>query len=195
MVVKQASFLSLPGEKLRDEMGEVMAAEAGDDVALLVGLVEEEQAALVGLVGGGGGHIDGLHGRGVDAGVVHLGRERHGRGGEVLNLLQPVAHLLHVDSQLRHVLQAATGVAADKVRDELVAQARLFAYLGKPTLGLAKELEARLAHQRQHMVGGMLRRHLETAGGVVQNHLFKILPAGVGLCTLLPHRCAVVPLP
>ena len=65
--------------------------------ALLVGLVEKEETPLVGLVAGSGGDVNGLHGGGVDAGVVHLGSKGHGRRGEVLYLLKPVAHLLHVE--------------------------------------------------------------------------------------------------
>ena len=39
-------------------MGKAVATEAGGDVALLVGFVEEKEASLVGLVGRGSGHVD-----------------------------------------------------------------------------------------------------------------------------------------
>ena len=107
-------------------MGKIVATEAGDDIALLV---VEEEAPLVGFVGGGGGHIDRLEGGWVDAGVICLGAEGHRRRSKILYLLEAVAHLFHIYSQLCHVLEAAARMAADEIRDELVAQSRLLAYL------------------------------------------------------------------
>ena len=128
------------------------------------------------------GRINGFESIGVVACIEHLGGHRHGRRREVLNLLKPVAHLLHIESQLGHILKTAARVAADEVRDELVTQACLFAYFVEAALGLAENAEGWLAHERQHMVGCMLRSHFEAAGGVVDNHLAEVLPATVIVC-------------
>ena len=162
-------------------MGEVMLAEAGNDVALLVGLVEEEKPTLVSLVAGSGGDVNGLHGGGVDASVVHLSSKGHGRRSEILYLLKPIAHLLHVECQLRHILKAATGMAADEIRNELVAQSRLLAYLVKASLSFLKEGERRLAHQCQHMVRGVFRCHLQATGGVIEHHLLEVFPSPIAI--------------
>ena len=99
------------------------------DLGLAFSFVEEEHLTLLLFLVGMAGHVDGFHRRRVDAGVVHLGAQRHGRRREVLNLLQTVTHVFHLHSQLGHVLQTATGMTADEIWYQLVAQARLLAYL------------------------------------------------------------------
>ena len=167
----QSEYIGLPStaavEEFGNELGTSVAPKASLDVAPQFGTVEEEEPTLVGLVAGRGGHVDGLHRGGVDTGVVHLGRESHGRGGEVLYLLQPVAHLFHLHGQISHVIQTTTWMAAYEIGYQLVAQARLLANLIKTALGFLEQFERWLAHKRQHMVRGMLRCHLKAPGGVV----------------------------
>ena len=72
-------------------------------------------------------------------------------------------------------------MAADEIRNELVAQSRLLAYLVKAPLGLLKEGERGLAHQRQHMVRGVFRRHLQAARGVIEHHLLEVFPSPIAI--------------
>lgn len=134
-------------EQLGYECVEVVAAEGVDDVAALVGAVEEEEASLVGFVSGCACDVEWLHGGGVDAGVVHLGGEGHGCGCEVLDLFEAVAHLFEVEGELGHVFEAAAGVGADEVGDELVAEACVAAYFAEAAFGFAEEVEGGLAHE------------------------------------------------
>ena len=176
-------FHSVPLASAGEEFGYVgrvaAAPQACDDVALHLGFVKEEEASLVGLVARRGSHVDGFHRRGVDAGVVHFGAERHGRRRKILYLLQAVAHAFHLQRQLRHVLQTAAGVAADEIGYQLVPQPRLLAYLVEASFRLLEEAERRLAHQRQHRVRRMLRRHLQPPASVMQHHRPKVLPPGI----------------
>ena len=124
-----------------------MIVECLADGCLALFLVVEEHDVLRLFLFGTTGDIDGLHGVGVDAGVVHLGAEGHGRGGEILYLLKAVAEAFHLNSQVGHVAELASGVGTNKVRDKLVAEACLSADGVELRLGLKKEVEGRLAHE------------------------------------------------
>ena len=167
------------GEEAWDVVGEVMAAEAGNDVTLLVGTVEEEESPLVGFVTRRGGHVDRLHSRRIDAGVVHLGADGHGRGSKVLYLFQAIAHVFHLKGEVGHVTEAAARVAANEIRDKLITQSRLLANLGEATFCLPEKLEGGLPHQLQHMVRSVLRCYLQTATGMMQHHLTEVVPTGI----------------
>lgn len=68
------------------------------DLRLALSFVVKEHKVLRFLFIGRFGHIDRLHGFGVDASVVHLGAERHRRGCEILNLFQSIAKVVHLNS-------------------------------------------------------------------------------------------------
>ena len=125
-----------------------MIVECLADSCLALFLVVEEHEVLLFLLVGGGGHVDGLHGLGVNASVVHLGAEGHRRGGEVLYLLQPVAQAFHLYGKVGHVLELAARVGADEIRDELVFDSRLPTYGIETAFDLQEEVELRLAHKR-----------------------------------------------
>ena len=110
-------------------------------------LVVEEHEVLGLFLFGAASYVDGLHSVGVDASVVHLGAEGHGRGSEILYLLKAVAEAFHLNSQVGHVAKLASGVGTNKVRDKLVAEACLTADGVELRLGLKKEVEGRLAHE------------------------------------------------
>ena len=114
----------------------MMIVECLADGCLTFFLVVEEHEVLSLLLVGMAGDIDGLHGVGVDAGVVHLGAEGHGRGGEILYLLKAVAEAFHLNSQVGHVAELASGMGADKIRDKLIAEACLTADGVELRLGL-----------------------------------------------------------
>ena len=124
-----------------------MIVECLADGCLALFLVVEEHEVLGLFLFGTTGDIDGLHGVGVDAGVVHLGAESHGRGGEILYLLKAVAEAFHLNSQVGHVAELASGVGTNKVRDKLVAEACLTADGVELRLGLEEEVERGLAHE------------------------------------------------
>ena len=142
-------------------------------------LVVEEHEVLGLFLVGTASHIDGLHSVGVDASVVHLGAEGHGRGREVLYLLETVAQPFHLDGEVRHVLELAAGVGTNKVRDKLVAEACLTADGVELRLGLKKEVEGRLAHEGEHTVAGVLGSHFETSADMVKHHMAEVVPSVV----------------
>lgn len=139
-----------------------MIVECLADGCLALFLVVEEHEILRLLLVGATGDVDGLHGIGVDAGVVHLGAEGHGRGREVLNLFETVAEAFHLDGEVGHVAELASGVGTNKVRDKLVAETCLTADSVELRLGLEEEVERGLAHELEHSVAGVLRSHFET---------------------------------
>ena len=156
-----------------------MIVECLANGCLALFLVVEEHEVLSLLLVGATGDIDGLHGVGVDAGVVHLGAEGHGRRREVLYLLEAVAQPFHLDGKVGHVFELAAGVRADEIRNQLVAETCLATDGVKLCLGLEEEVEGRLAHKLQHMVAGMLGSHLETAADMVQHHMAEVVPAAI----------------
>ena len=113
-----------------------MIVECLADGCLALFLVVEEHEVLGLLLVGTASYVDGLHGVGVDAGVVHLGAEGHGRGSEILYLLKAVAEAFHFDSEVSHVAELASGMGANKVRDKLIAEAFLTADGVELRLGL-----------------------------------------------------------
>ena len=92
-----------------------MIVECLSDGCLALFLVVEEHEVLRLFLFGAASYVDGLHGVGVDAGIVHLGAESHGRGGEILYLLKAVAEAFHLNSQVGHVAELASGMGANKV--------------------------------------------------------------------------------
>ena len=84
---------------------------------------------------------DGTESVGVEAGIEHLGGGGHGRRGEVLHLLKPVAHLAHDAGEMLHVTLGTAGMGGDKIRYELLTEATLAVYLVENAAELAEELK------------------------------------------------------
>ena len=124
-----------------------MIVECLADGCLALFLVVEKHEVLHLLLFGATGDIDGLHSVGVDAGVVHLGAEGHGRGGEILYLLETVAEAFHLDGEVCHIAELAAGMGADEIWDKLVAEACLTADGVELRLGLEEEVERGFAHE------------------------------------------------
>jgi len=66
---------------------------------------------------------DGLHGVGVEAGVVHAGGEGHGSGSEVLDLFGVVVHALGFGSECGHIAVGAARMGRDEIGNELLVHA------------------------------------------------------------------------
>ena len=79
--------------KLLDEVWTTNAAQTLFDATTLFGLIPEEILALGQLVTLCLGTLYGFQRIGVVARIPRLGRYRHRRGREVLNLFQLIAHL------------------------------------------------------------------------------------------------------
>ena len=72
-----------------------------------------------------------------------------------MHLFELEVETLGDDGKLGHVLLAASGMAADEVRDDLLAQATLAVDAVEDTLEVAELLEGRFAHELEHGVGHM----------------------------------------
>ena len=140
-------------------------------LAALLGLVPEEVLALCQFFAGRLGAEDGLQRVGVVARVPRLGGDGHGRGREVLHLLQLEVHLLGQHGQFGHVLLTAAWMGADEVGDDLLAQPLLAVNAVEEAFELAKELERGLSHQVEHAVAGVLRGHLQASADVTGDEL------------------------
>ena len=144
-----------------------MSVEHFADGRLALFLVIEEHEVLSFLLIGATCHIDGLHGVGVDAGVVHLGAKGHGCGSKVLYLFETVAEAFHLDCEVGHVLELAAGMGADEVRYQLVAKPCLSTDGVELRLGLQEKAERRFPHEAQHLVAGVFGGHLEPSADMV----------------------------
>ena len=130
------------------------------------------QLLLVGIPG----HIDLLHGPGIQAGVVHTGGDGAGGGIEVLDLLGLTAGLVQPGGQGDGVVQGAARVGGHEVgHQELV----LAVLLVQPLVLLLELLigpDVGLAHVVQHMAHAVLGGHLQLAADVMLHQIGKELP-------------------
>lgn len=97
-------------EQPPDEVLTVQAGERTHDVLLVLGFVPKEVFALRQFLLGRVCRDDGLQRVGVKAGVERLGRDGHGRGGEVLHLLQVEVEILGDGGEFGHIHLGARGV-------------------------------------------------------------------------------------
>ena len=160
------------------QVGTPQAAEDVEDGAAVFRQVPEEEHPLPELLLRGAGALHRLQRVGVEARVVHFGGEGHGRGGKVLHLLQAEAEVLGLYGEGGHVLVRAAGMRGDEVRDNLLAQPCLLAYLVEELLETAELAEAGLSHQLQDGRGGVFRGHFESAADVARDELAGVFPAG-----------------
>ena len=87
-----------------------------------------------------------LQGIGVVAGIPHFGADGHRRRSKVLNLLQLEIQTFCDDGQIGHVFLMATRMAADEIRNDLLAQTGMTVDVVEQTLELLELLKRRLAH-------------------------------------------------
>ena len=140
----------------------------------------------------------GFEGIRIEAGVEHLGGGGHGRGGEVLNLLKSVAHLAHDAGEMLHVALGTAGMGGDEIRYELLTQAALAVYLVEDAAELAEELKRRFAHDVEHIVRSMLRRHLQATrdmalyklAGILTRHAVDVIVLAAMKQEVVPHAGA-----
>ena len=115
---RKADFLT--SEEFTEEVFPAYLKEAVGDLPAKLGLIPKEELPLRQFLLLGACRVDLLKGIGMIAGVVNLRGKGHGRGGEVLHLLEMKMQILGLDSQLRHIFFPASGVAGDEVGDELL---------------------------------------------------------------------------
>ena len=176
-----------------DEVGASDALETLLDASALLGLVPEEILALGKFVALALSAEDGLEGVGVVACVPGLCGDGHWGGGEVLHLLEVEVELLGDDGELGHILLLATGMAADEVGDDLLAQVLLAVDAVEDALELVELLERGLAHESQHAFAGMFRGYLQAPRNVAADEFVGVLLCGtVALLVLAAMEQQVV---
>ena len=111
------------GVEAANEVLAVQPAERADDVGLVFGVVPEEVFALGQFLLGADGCVDFLAGVRVDACVVDLGGEGHGRWGEVLHLLEAQVKGLGLGCKLGHIHFVTAWMRGYEVGYQLLAQA------------------------------------------------------------------------
>ena len=137
-----------------------MIVECLADGCLALFLVVEEHEVLGLFLVGTASHIDGLHSVGVDAGVVHLGGERHRSGCEILYLLETVAEFLHRNSQVCHISDGTARMGADEIRNELITESGRGTDAVEVLLGAKEKVERGLSHDVQYPYGGVFGSNL-----------------------------------
>lgn len=165
-------FLSPPvgrfgAEQARNQVAPSYAGERAHDARAIGRVIPEKELPLVELLLLCSGSIDLLAGIGMDAGVIDFCGEGHGRGREVLDLFEMEIQFLGLGGQFGHVLEAASGMARNEIRYNLLAEAGAGIHSVEQVLELMEEAERRLAHKVQDGVGSMLWRHFETPRDMV----------------------------
>lgn len=159
------------GVEAGEQVGAVHAAQCLLDGVPVLLVVPEEILSLGQflLFGVCGEHR--LQRVGVQACEVGLSRDGHGRGGEVLHLLEVEIQFLGEHGQLGHVFLMAAGVRRDEVGNELLAQLVTLVHTVEDGFETTELLKRRFAHNRQNRVAGVLGRHFEPARDVEANQL------------------------
>ena len=111
--------------------------------------------------------------------VPHLSAHRHGSGREILHLLQVEVQLLGDGSQFGHVGCRAARVRTDEIGDELLMEPLLGVDAVKDAFELVELLEGRLAHEHEHLVGGVLGSHFETPADMTADEFAGVLGGGL----------------
>ena len=114
---------------------------------------------------------DGRHVARVDAGIVHAGRERAGRGVEVLHLLGLVPCGVQEFRKLHRVFERAAGMRRHEVGHKVLLAAVFLVHGAVLVPELFKHVEVGLAHVVQHARHAVLGRDLELAGDVILDKL------------------------
>ena len=125
------------------------------------------------------GDVEGFKGQRVEPGVVGFGADGHGGGGEVLHLFEVEVELLGFGSQLCHVGQRASGVTADEVGDELVVEMLFATDAVEESFEIVEEPEGRLAHEVEHLFGGVLGSHFQSSAHMSGDELAGVLTGGL----------------
>ena len=147
---------------------------------MILRLVVLHQRPLHGLLARVARHIDGLHVARINTGIKHRGRQRAGRGIEVLHLIRMLAGALHVERQCDGVVERAAGMAGHEIGDEVLLQSGALVGLLIPLDKAVVDLRRRLAHVLQGVWADVFRRDLELAGDVVADQLVEEVAAPVG---------------
>ena len=135
------SASSVAAVQLVDQVGATDAAQLVDDVATLFGLVPEEELALSQLLALRLGAEHGFEGVGMVPCVPRLRADGHGRGCEVLHLLQLEMQVLGDDGKLRHIRYLASRMTGYEVGYQLLVQSVLPVDALEPPFELLEQLE------------------------------------------------------
>ena len=125
-------------------------------LAAFVRLVPEEEHTLGLFLFGRTGGEYGLKGVGIVACGPRGGGGCHRSWSEVLNLFQAEVHPFGFHGERGHVFGCASRMAADEIRYQLLVHVRLVADAVEQTLEIVEELERRLSHQVEDVVGSVL---------------------------------------
>ena len=117
------------------------------------------------------GDVDRLHRARVDAGVVHAGADRAGRGVEILHLLGLAAAAVEILRERHGVRERAAGVRAHEVRHDVLFLIILVVELAVFVHEALVRADVGLAHVVEHGVDAVLGRDLELTGDVIAHEL------------------------
>ena len=173
--VAERAAHALPRIEFADKVGSPDAFQFLLNVAPLLRFVPEEELPLCQFLALCLGTAHRLQCIRIVACVPCFGTNGHRGRREVLHLLQLEVQPLGDDSQFCHVFLPASWVAADEVGDNLLAQVLFVVDAVEDSFEFLELRERRLAHQLQHTVAGMLRRHLQPSAHMVANQFTRIL--------------------
>lgn len=171
------------GLSVKEHLDEVFASDSPEfalDVSSLFGFIPEEELPLRQLVAWCLGTVDGFKRVGIVARIPCLSGNGHGCRCEVLYLFQVEVHLLRQHRQLSHVFFAASWMATNEIRYELLAKILFSVDAVEGALELFEEPERRFSHQLQHAVGGVFGCHFQSSADMAGNQF-----SGIFACSLV----------
>ena len=135
---------------------------------------------------------------GVETCVESFGAHRHGRRREVLHLFEVEIKFFGDSRQFCHIFLGATWVRRNEVRNDLLLQSVFLVQAVENGLELVEQIERGFAHQVEHFVAGVLRRHFQAARHMEANqflivlaiHLVHLLVAGFVHRKVVAHAAA-----
>lgn len=128
-----------------------------------------------------------FQGIGIVACVPGLSAYGHGRRGEILHLFEVEIEVFRDDSEFSHILFPAAGMAADEIGDDLLSESFFLVDLIEDALKLIELVERRLAHELEHLFGGVFRCHFQSSADMLAYQF-----AGIFACRLVVFRVFVL---
>ena len=161
--------------QLADEVCTPNTTQFAINIGTFVFFIPKEELALGQFLTLGTGTKDWFKRIWVVASIPCFGADCHGSGREVLYLLQVEIEVFGDDGKFSHIFFLATWMAAYEVRDYLLLQIFFLVDAVKDTFELIEELERRLAHLIEHLVGSVLGRDLESTAHMATDELTGII--------------------
>ena len=174
-VKKKLFFPASPGlPKLGQNVQGIDLLQGFHDQLAVGGFVVLDKSAMHLAFPKSPGNVDGLSRKWLLASMIHASRHGHGSGYEILNLFGADPALYQVQGHLKSFSQRAAGVGGYEIINHKKFLTGGFTGGTEPVDKVFVNRELRLVHQRENLIGAMLRGDFKQAADMMAAEFFKI---------------------